>query len=440
MVFTIWIKISRNSPTLDIILKSLDLVSIVVPPTLQGALTACLLYAQNRLRKEKIYCISPNTINVCGILNTFVFDKTGTLTEDDSDLKCVVPFKTGLNYGKEIESMGELESDVNYSRIIELMSSCNSITYINQKLDGDPLDLKLFYFTKWTLIEPTLDEETNFDMLMPTIVRPGTTTTSEISMSKLRELYEIGIIKQYPFLSSLQRMGVVIRCLNRSKFEFYCKGSPEAVISMCRGSSIPDNFYSVLSKYTRKGCRVLGMGYKILDDSFNLLKIEKCERDVFECDLEFLGLIILENKLKPQTTGVIRSLKIANIRPIMCTGDNLLTGISVSRECSILSKKDKVIFINAEKDLNKQPKFVHSDLNFDTEIENYELFAKENENINFAVDGKSFEIIRNNYPIIFKDLIKNGTIFATFLNKSFAKFCIENIKKSNSKENNNIKR
>ncbi|CAF0820069.1 unnamed protein product [Brachionus calyciflorus] len=397
MIFTITIKLLKNNPIIDIIVKSLDLVSIVVPPSLQGALTACLLYAQSRLKKQKIFCVNHNTINVCGSIDTFVFDKTGTLTEDDSDLKCVVPY---YNFGDEIEKIQDLENDLHYLKIIELMAACNSITFINGKIDGDPLDLKLFNFTKWNLIEPGVNETNNFDNLAPTIVRPLKVTES---------FSELGIIKQFPFLSSLQRMGVVCKSLNRKNFEFFCKGSPEIIASMCLKETLPNNFSSILAKYTRKGYRVIAMGYKILDDSYNLVKIEKYEREHFENDLIFLGLVIMENKLKPETIDVMKSLNAANIKTIMCTGDNLLTGISVSRDCQILSEKNKVIIIHARK--GKSLSYVHSDLDFDVPIDDLKIYPNLSD-INFAIDGQSFEVVRNNYPELFQVLIKNGSVYA----------------------------
>lgn len=56
-------------------------------------------------------------------------------------------------------------------------------------------------------------------------------------------------------------------------------------------------------------------------------------RDKVECNLKFLGLLIMENKLKSQTTGVIEILKDCNVRTVMATGDNVLTAISVARQC-----------------------------------------------------------------------------------------------------------
>ena len=67
-------------------------------------------------------------------------------------------------------------------------------------------------------------------------------------------------------------------------------------------------------------------------------KVEGLVRQDAESDLDFLGFIIFENKLKPSTTGVIDELKDADIRKIMCTGDNILTAISVARECNLVDR------------------------------------------------------------------------------------------------------
>lgn len=50
----------------------------------------------------------------------------------------------------------------------------------------------------------------------------------------------------------------------------------------------------------------------------------------------------MQNKLKPATSGVIEILNEANIRTIMATGDNVLTAISVGRECNIIDSETEV--------------------------------------------------------------------------------------------------
>lgn len=62
------------------------------------------------------------------------------------------------------------------------------------------------------------------------------------------------------------------------------------------------------------------------------------KRSEAESQLDFIGLIIFENKLKPSTQGVLEVLEKAHIRKLMCTGDNILTAISVARECTLIDK------------------------------------------------------------------------------------------------------
>jgi len=62
------------------------------------------------------------------------------------------------------------------------------------------------------------------------------------------------------------------------------------------------------------------------------------KREEAESELDLIGFIIFENKLKPTTAGVLDELSEACIRKVMCTGDNILTAISVARECNLIDK------------------------------------------------------------------------------------------------------
>ena len=192
-----------------------------------GALTACLVYAQDRLKKKDIYCISPSSINICGTLNTFVFDKTGTLTEDGLDLKYVLPSSKSENglmsFGKLIKKVNEM--DGGNKRVLEAMASCHSLTHIHGDLAGDPLDLKMFEFTKWELVEYGSDETQNYDKISPSLVRPR-------KSGEENDPFEVGLVKQFPFSSSLQRMSVIVKYLNETNFTLFTKGSPEKILEL----------------------------------------------------------------------------------------------------------------------------------------------------------------------------------------------------------------
>lgn len=62
----------------------------------------------------------------------------------------------------------------------------------------------------------------------------------------------------------------------------------------------------------------------------------------------------MQNKLKPVTTSIIQQLNSANIRTIMATGDNVLTAISVGRECNIIDPHHEVFLGDVRKVKGKE--------------------------------------------------------------------------------------
>lgn len=68
------------------------------------------------------------------------------------------------------------------------------------------------------------------------------------------------------------------------------------------------------------------------------LKSDKNYREQAESNLQFLGLIIFENKLKAGTAPAIQVLQNAHLALRMATGDNHRTAISVARECGLIGQ------------------------------------------------------------------------------------------------------
>ena len=83
--------------------------------------------------------------------------------------------------------------------------------------------------------------------------------------------------------------------------------------------AVPDDFHNVLMQYTKQGYRVIALAWRPLA-KLSYVKVHRAQREQVECSLEFLGLLIMENRLKPETTPTIGELREANIRTIMITG------------------------------------------------------------------------------------------------------------------------
>jgi Cation transport ATPase len=83
--------------------------------------------------------------------------------------------------------------------------------------------------------------------------------------------------------------------------------------------AVPEDLTSILQEYTEQGYRVIALGRRTLSDT-SYTKIQRMRREDVEHDLEFLGMIVLENRLKPETEPVIGVLKGACVKIVMITG------------------------------------------------------------------------------------------------------------------------
>ncbi|KAF2142917.1 uncharacterized protein K452DRAFT_357974 [Aplosporella prunicola CBS 121167] len=338
-----------------IVVRALDLITIVVPPALPATLTIGTNFALNRLKKKQIYCISPQRVNVGGKLDVICFDKTGTLTEEGLDVLGLRVAQQPANRFSDIltetesvlpGSPYERDPTINYKynrSLLYTMATCHSLRKVDGELIGDPLDVKMFEFTGWNFEEgeqsknPTEDDEDN--TISPSVARPPPGQEFDIDDEDTanKKAIELGILKSFEFVSSLRRASVIVRQFGARDGQIYVKGAPECMKDICRPESFPTDYEDLLSYYTHRGFRVIACATKSLP-KLNWLKVQKMKREEAESKLDFLGFIIFENKLKPTTTGVINELGDAGIRKVMCTGDNILTAISVARECNLIDK------------------------------------------------------------------------------------------------------
>lgn len=340
-----------------IVVRALDLITIVVPPALPATLTIGTNFALSRLKQKSIFCISPQRVNVGGKIDVMCFDKTGTLTEDGLDVLGVrVVQRPNNRFSDILNDTSELLPGASYERdptvdynankaILYTMATCHSLRIVDDEFVGDPLDLKMFQFTRWQYEEgserPAASEEDEQNSLSPSVARPPPGMEFDIDeepeSANSRRPIELGVLKSFEFVSQLRRASVVVRQFGDPSGDVYVKGAPESMKDICRPESFPPDYEELLSYYTHRGFRVIACATKHIF-KLNWLKVQKMKREEAESNLEFVGFIIFENKLKDTTTDVIDELRGANIRTVMCTGDNILTAISVARECNLIDR------------------------------------------------------------------------------------------------------
>ncbi|XP_074537397.1 polyamine-transporting ATPase 13A2 [Halichoeres trimaculatus] len=391
---------------LELVIRSLDIVTIAVPPALPAAITTGTIYAQHRLKRQGVFCISPPRINICGKVSLFCFDKTGTLTEEGLDVWGVIEARPA--------GFSELVPDPSLlppGHMLSGLACCHTVTLHKDQLLGDPLELKMIESTGWTLEEPegnggVLDAEFGDHKVLAVMRPPAAMPISE----------PVAIVQRFPFSSALQRMSTVtVAPGGRSPLAFM-KGSPEMVASLCRAETVPAKFSSKLRNFSSEGLRVLALAFKPVEESTDLRTIERGE---VEKDMQFLGFLILKNLVKPESPTAINILRLANIRSIMVTGDNILTAVNVAKCCGMVGSDEKVIFVNVIPHTNQSMPVLRFNL------ENGGSTVTQNSvevitrglyqggyGYHLAINGKSFAALCEYFPEYLPKVLLRATVFA----------------------------
>ncbi|KAJ8076562.1 hypothetical protein AAF712_000212 [Marasmius tenuissimus] len=347
-------------PWHTIVVRALDLITVVVPPALPATLSIGTSFAIGRLRKLGIFCISPTRVNIAGKVNVCCFDKTGTLTEDGLDILGARALdRSGLRFGELLEDIHDLPLGNDKASFLHALATCHSLKKVDGELVGDPLDVKMFEFTRWMLEEGqtvggtgvikaksgAVREQTS---LVQTVVRPPGSAQFRLEdalkgSAKHAHFLELGVIRTFEFVSALRRMSVIVKRLRSTSMEIYVKGAPEVMAEICDKDSFPQDYDDLLSYYTKRGYRVIAMAGKSIE-GLTWLKAQKMKREQAESKLRFLGLVIFENKIKPGTAPAIQALRSAHLACRMITGDNPLTAVSVARECGLINQAAHIFY------------------------------------------------------------------------------------------------
>ncbi|NXM25534.1 AT132 ATPase, partial [Oxyruncus cristatus] len=420
-LYSILILVRNQVPVGQIVLRALDLVTVIVPPALPAAMTVGTIYAQNRLKRQGIFCISPPRINLCGKIRLVCFDKTGTLTEEGLDVWGVVP----LENSRFLPIVHEPRC-LPAGPLLYALATCHSLAPLRAQLVGDPVDLKMLESTGWRL--ETMEEEEEegelpafqqFGMKVLAVVKPP---PEEEQPRDRKHQSPLGILRRFPFSSSFQRMSVLVKLPGEAPAHVYVKGAPEMVASLCRKETVPLDFSQMLRHYTTDGFRVLGLACKALGAVATFEEALQLPRDSVESSLSFLGFLVMKNVLKPESAPVIQLLRNANIRPVMVTGDNMLTAMNVARSCRMVEPQERVIFVTASPPGHDKPaalRFLlaeHSQGEEQPEgLEQRDGSSPPPQPCHFALNGKSFQVVCEHFADLLPKILLRATVFARML-------------------------
>ncbi|CAD8208856.1 unnamed protein product [Paramecium octaurelia] len=378
-----------------IFLRFWDALTWIVPPALPIFVSMCQTYSLVRLRQKGIFGIDPNKSLVAGKINTICFDKTGTLTTIGIDM-FGYQLRNQTKFGKFIQ-----KNQVNYKNSLEfkLFATCHGTYEIEGDLMGDSLDVELFKFTDFKI-------EKN----------PPQNVKSRVTN---REGIVLDVLKLYEFESALQRMSVIVK--DKDDYYVFVKGSPEKMAELSNQSTIPVDFKKNLNLLTMKGLRILGFGYRKItqEESERLMNgsRQECEQDI-----QFLGLLAMENKLKHDTSQVINLLNNASVDLKIISGDNPLTTVQCARECGIIPHDKPVLLL----DYNEKEQQLSLD-----EISVFD----DNLNVNQQKQNSEIEILVEDVEDLNEQILDHQQIMNKLIHHLLT---AQNIKRSIISENNSL--
>jgi len=120
----------------------------------------------------------------------------------------------------------------------------------------------------------------------------------------------------------------------KSEFVLSTSGAPEEILALCQGDK--SQIEIALNQETENGRRVIAVAQKIIPASNKNLPISDLEKN-----LDFIGLIALEDPPRKGVKETIAQASKAGIRTIMVTGDHPLTAAFIAKSVGI--NADKVL-------------------------------------------------------------------------------------------------
>jgi len=313
------------------VITAITIIVVAVPEGLPLAVTLSLAYSMMRMMKDQNLVRHLAACETMGGATNICSDKTGTLTQNKMT---VVKLKIG---NQVLENVSEEEKDKMDEGLRNLLTEAvclNSTAYI-------------------------MDRESD----KPTFVGPKTEGALLVMAEKFGTDYEevrnrVKVERVYPFSSKKKRMSTVVRTDKGRRL--YVKGAAEVMLDLCtniEGTDANGNwkeeYSSLIEEWASEGLRTLTIAYKDLSGSESTqsgashpshgkeerreepakAKEEECPYDT---DLTLLGVVGIEDPLRPEVIDSVKECQKAGITVRMVTGDNLLTAKKIAKTCGIL--------------------------------------------------------------------------------------------------------
>ncbi|KAI1787190.1 endoplasmic reticulum Ca-transporting P-type ATPase [Ganoderma leucocontextum] len=304
----VWTKgIERDLKKSKLLLDCILIITSVVPPELPMELSLAVNASLVALSKYAIFCTEPFRIPSAGRVDVCCFDKTGTITAEN----LVVEGVAGVDPSDPVKLVDVKATG--RETTLALAAAHALVRLDDGTIVGDPMERTTLDALNWQLSKG--DNVAPADPAAP-------------------HRTHIIVRRRFQFSSALKRMSTV-SSLPNGRCVVAAKGAPETIKRML--ASVPKDYDETFKWYTRRGSRVLALGYKELD-TMPLDKINRLARDQVESDLQFAGFLVFHCPLKEDAVETLKMLGDSSHRCVMITGDNPLTAVHVARDVEIVDR------------------------------------------------------------------------------------------------------
>lgn len=299
----------------EVIMLSISLAVAAIPEGLPAVITITLSLGVATMSKKKAIVRKLSSVETLGCTEVICSDKTGTITQNKMTV-------VGIYFdNKLIDSKEEINND-----LLEMMALNNDVEKSDDKYIGDSTEIALYNICEDHLID--------INDLRSKILRIG-----ELPFDSDRKM-----------MSTINRYDKCIKILT--------KGSFDSIINCCTkiyengnisdlGDSKKQELKNKEKELSNKAYRILAFAFKEISDEYNL--------DInLENNLIFVGMTLMIDPPRLDVKEAINECKLANIKPIMITGDSLDTAIAISKEIGILSNRKEAITGTEIDKLSKQ--------------------------------------------------------------------------------------
>jgi Ca2+-transporting ATPase len=137
------------------------------------------------------------------------------------------------------------------------------------------------------------------------------------------------LVEDYPLSPEMLAMSRVWQSPDRRERVIAAKGAPEAIVDLCHlDEAARARVAAQVAAMAAEGLRVLGVARAIFDSG-------ELPGNQHDFAFEFLGLVGLEDPVRPDVPQAIAQCHAAGIRVVMITGDHPATAMSIARQVGL---------------------------------------------------------------------------------------------------------